>query len=43
MVNVWVNDVVKEHASCLRLSMFACRQSLIFLHAGFARCACADE
>ena len=25
MVNAWVNDVVNERASCLRLSMSACR------------------
>ena len=24
MVDVWVNDVVNERASCLRLSMYVC-------------------
>ena len=43
MVNVSTNDVVNECASCLRWSMFACRQRCIFLRAGLARCACADE
>ena len=43
MVNVWMNDVVNACASCLRLSIFACRQRGIFLCAGLARCACADE
>ena len=43
MVNVSVNDVVNVHASCLSLSMSACRQRWIFLRIGFARCACADE
>ena len=36
MVNVSVNDVVNERASCLSLSMCACRQWCIFLRAGFA-------
>ena len=31
MVNVSVNDVVNVHASCLSLSMSACRQRWIFL------------
>ena len=43
MVNIWVNDVVNERASCLWLSMAACRHRSIFLCAGFVRCACADE
>ena len=43
MVNVSVNDVVNVRASCLSLSMSACRQMWIFLRIGFARCACADE
>ena len=43
MVNVWMNDVVNACASCLRWSMSACRQRCIFLRAGLARCACADE
>ena len=43
MVNVWMNDVVNACPSCLRWSMFACRQRCIFLRAGLARCACADE
>ena len=43
MVNVSVNDVVNVRASCLSLSMSACRQRWIFLRIGFARCACADE
>ena len=43
MVNVWMNDVVNACASSLRWSMSACRQRCIFLRAGLARCACADE
>ena len=43
MVNVSVNDVVNVRASCLSLSMSACRQRWIFLSIGFAMCACADE
>ena len=43
MVNVSVNDVVNAHASCLSLSMSACRQRWIFLRICFARRACADE
>ena len=43
MANVSVNDVVNVHASCLSLSMSACRQRWIFLRIGFARRACADE
>ena len=44
MVNVSVNDVMNVRASCLSLSMSACRQRWIFLtYIGFARCACADE
>ena len=39
MVNVLVNDVVNVRASCLSLSMSACRQRWIFLRIGFARCA----
>ena len=43
MVNIWMNDVVNACASCLRWSMSARRQRCIFLRAGLARCACADE
>ena len=43
MVNVSVNDVVNVRASCLSLSMSACRQRWIFLRLSFVRCACADE
>ena len=43
MVNVSLNDVVDVRASCLSLSVSACRQRWIFLRIGFARCACADE
>ena len=43
VASVWMNDVVNACASCLRWSMFACRQRCIFLRAGLARCACADE
>ena len=43
MVNVSVNDVVNVRASCLSLSMSACRQRWIFLRVSFVRCACADE
>ena len=43
MVNVSVNDVVNVRASCLSLSMSACRQRWTFLRIGFDRCACADE
>ena len=43
MVNVSVNDDVNVRASCLSLSMSACRQRWIFLRVSFVRCACADE
>ena len=43
LADVSVNDVVNVRASCLSLSMSACRQRWIFLRIGFARCACADE
>ena len=43
MVNVSVIDVVNECASCLSLSIYACRQRWIFLRVRFVRCACADE
>ena len=43
MVNVSVSDVVNVRASCLSLSMSACRQRWIFLRVSFVRCACADE
>ena len=35
--------VVNVRASCLSLSMSACRQRWIFRRTGFARCACAEE
>ena len=37
MDNVWMNDAVNDRASCLSLSMSACRHGLIFLRAGQAR------
>ena len=43
MVNVWVNDVVKECTSCLRWAMFVCRHRWICLHRTcLVRCACPD-
>ena len=43
MVYVWMNDAVNDRASCLSLSMSACRHRWIFLRVSFVRWACADE